>query len=715
MTTSYGPVREVMFSPVSNPTDVNSFLIRDDAYARSSAVLGRTLRLGDPIDTGVVSAARQISWTGGRDQNHFDDVSMFQDSDLDTTDSSGAIRFWPSLYPISRGGTETNVSVMTSVIGTSYATNRVYFTNSNGDILSYVPSTNGQTTMAAYAGLTPVKSISLDQTGGNSSDWIVTGFTNGDVRIFQVSSGTTQDRSYSTIAGYDASKVAPIRDMVIYQRKLRVMMGYRLWTVDYSGSLTWVENFSFNKGNGGAAKMAVVNNVLYVLVEENGGKCSLYNSDGVSGANLIHTFENAYPVNLLSHKGALYVHVNENSFDASANPVTAYLNSSLYVYTQSGMNKIYSRTDNSQYFVNKSSSGPSCTWGDYIAISFVSLPRVMNGAWSETLGLIGDNTVGVVLYNPITDSFHVGPTLTMGNVGFGGPPNVRITAMGESNGSLYISLHDGANRVTCTTKKDRRVTSDGWLSGVNDIDTSVSNGQPKRKIVSSSFDAGLPEQNKTWLRVNVKHNLNNYYKGAVYSGTPNTTPTMRVYVSTSTYDYNTNPILIGTYVGTTTMSPNNANSGWITSSFNIPAGIKSTQLKYIIELDWNKTWPNFVDIDSAVIDSVSVEYMVVASPKKVWRTRVLAEDNQLKLSGAANTLTTRSSLVNKLFNYWTNGVPLYYWDASPSTVTPAFTSGVPTNHTGIVMVTDIGENSYRVHDLGSEVNSEVSLTFYEVA
>ena len=131
-------------------------------------------------------------------------------------------------------------------------------------------------------------------------------------------------------------------------------------------------------------------------------------------------------------------------------------------------------------------------------------------------------------------------------------------------------------------------------------------------------------------------------------------------------------------------------------------------------MGWYKTYPNFVDIDSAIIESVSVEYMLVASPKKVWRTRVLAEDAQPKLSGTANALTTRSAMVNKLFEYWTNGIPLYYWDASPSSVTPTFVSGVPTNHTAKVMITDIGENSYRVTDLGSEVNSEVSLTFYEV-
>jgi hypothetical protein len=132
-------------------------------------------------------------------------------------------------------------------------------------------------------------------------------------------------------------------------------------------------------------------------------------------------------------------------------------------------------------------------------------------------------------------------------------------------------------------------------------------------------------------------------------------------------------------------------------------------------LGWYKTWPNFVDIDSAIIESVSVEYMLVASPKKVWRTRVLAENAQSKLSGAANTLTTRTAAVNKLFQYWTDGTPLYYWDASASPVTPTFASGVPTNHSAIVMVTDIGENSYRVDDRGSEVNSEVSLTMYEVS
>jgi hypothetical protein len=102
--------------------------------------------------------------------------------------------------------------------------------------------------------------------------------------------------------------------------------------------------------------------------------------------------------------------------------------------------------------------------------------------------------------------------------------------------------------------------------------------------------------------------------------------------------------------------------------------------------------------------------MLVATPKKVWRARVLCEDNQLKLNNTANALDTRQELVDKLFLYWQSGQPLYYWDASSSTVTPS-----STNYDHIVMITDIGENSYRIDSNGEEVNSEVSLTMYEVA
>jgi hypothetical protein len=728
MTTQFGPVREVMFAPVSNPTDVNSFLIRDDAYAKSSAVLGRSLRLGDPIDTGVVSAAYQTSWAGGRDQNHFNDTVMYQDGDLDTTDSSGRIRFWPSLTPINRGLTETTVSIIPSPVANTATLNEVLITNTNGQVLRYRPDDGNQSVLANYSPLVPTKTIALDQTGGHSANWIATGFTNGDLRIFETVAGTAENRSYTLSPGYDAAKVAPIRDIVIHNRKLLVMMGYRLWQANFSGTtpVTWTEVISFNKGSGGAAKMVVVNNTLYILIEEKGGQSALYSSDGVTGAVLIQTFDNSVPVNLLSHKGGLYIHVNEYAYDEYNE---AYLVSVLYRYSSSGIVKIYSRADNSQYYVDHSSNGPSCTWGDYVAISFKSLPRVMaRGPWNEFTGKSeGDTTVGVMLYDPVQDAFHCGPTASFavpaGTYMPGGPPDVSITAMGAAFGSLYMSLTDGVKRVVVATRTDRRVTGHGWNAGSSDIDAYYTAASQNRQIISSAFDANLPDQNKTWLRVNVKHNLNEIYKGNPYVDSPaaDTRPFMNVYVTTSIEKYAAERVLIGTYQipppsgGYFPAVYISSEESWVTSTFNIPAGIKSTQLKYIIELGWYKTWPNFVDIDSAIIESVSVEYMLVASPKKVWRTRVLAENAQSKLSGAANTLTTRTAAVNKLFQYWTDGTPLYYWDASASPVTPTFASGVPTNHSAIVMVTDIGENSYRVDDRGSEVNSEVSLTMYEVS
>ena len=73
-------------------------------------------------------------------------------------------------------------------------------------------------------------------------------------------------------------------------------------------------------------------------------------------------------------------------------------------------------------------------------------------------------------------------------------------------------------------------------------------------------------------------------------------------------------------------------------------------------------------------------------------------------------MNTRQELVDKLFEYWEAGQPLYFWDASSASVTPT-----SNNYDHIVMITDIGENSYRIDDRGEEVNSEVSLTMYEVA
>lgn len=696
MTTSYGPVRQVMFAPTSNVADVNSFLIRDDAYARSSAVLGRTLRLGDPIDTGVVSASYQTSWSGGRDQTLYSDTSMYLDSTLDTTDATGRIKMWPGITPLGSGGVENTTSILSSSRGNSFSNNAVVFCNTNGTNTTVfnrnVDSPYTQTSLATFTGEVCTTMAQLDQTSNPLPDWIAIGFTNGNFKALNTITGTVQDRSYVLQSGYDATKVGKIYDMASYRRKMAVMMKRSLWTVDTNSSsvTTWTEVVQFNQSSDEAASLAIVGDTLYVLVQYRGGRCALFASDGTTGATLLYTFENAYAVKLHSFKGGLYVHLNETTFTQD-NPVLGKLNSTLYSYSGGSMRKLHSRSNAFQYFITAQSNGPSCIWNDYIAMSFYSLPKTFNSTTE-------DRTIGFLLYDPVNDAFHMGPCLK------GLPSTTSVYSMNQSNGSLYFAINDGTTNYLCQTRRDGLATKLGWTP-TNAIGSGVRGVQQKHKLVSSAFDAGFPDQQKTWLRVNVKHNLER-------SGvTSDKIPTLNVYVRTSSNDYDSTEYLIGTY------SPGATDTGWRTSSFDIAwTGTKfpkSNQLRYVIELSYPHSTSDdsgSIFVDKAMIDSVSVEYMLVATPKKVWRARVLCEDDQLKINGAVNVLDTRQELVDKLFQYWEDGQPLYYWDASPANVTPS-----SVNYDHIVMITDIGENSYRVDDRGEEVNSEVSLTMYEVA
>lgn len=700
MTTSFGPVREVMFAPVSNPADVNSFLIRDDAYAKSSAVLGRTLRLGDPIDTGVISAAYQTSWAGGRDQTSFSDTSMYLDSTLDTTDLSGRLKMWQGFRTRGVGGAEYIVSIINSPFGTVDTDNKVIFAMNQGTVFqASVAPPYTQTSLINFAPDIPSVLSSLAQTnttptGDGTSRWIAVGFTNGNLKVLEATSGTVQDRTHP-----DVARRAEISDMCVYNKKLAVMMGSNLWTMDDSsgtpGGQTWVLVQSFGqRATGTKTSMAVHNGTLYILMQYRGGVSTLWASDGVSGATLVYTFPNSYTMKLHSLKGGLYIHVNEYTFTES-DPAVGKLNGALYSLADGGVRKLTSRSNSSQYFINAESDGPSCRWGDYIAMVYYSLPKAFNSSTE-------DRTIGVLLYSPENDSFHMGPSLS------GFPPATKIKAINQANGSLFFNATDGVTNVFFQTRREVTSAEGAWSSS-SAIDVGIRTAEQKYKLISSTFDGGFPDLQKTWLRVNIKHNLERTANGA-------NTPTMNVYVRTSSNDYDSTEYLIGTY------TPALGESGWRTSSFDISvSGVKfpkTNQLRYVIELkhpDSSTSTYGEVFVDKAQIDSVSVEYMLVASPKKVWRTRVLAEDAQPKLSGTANALTTRTSMSNKLFQYWTNGQPLYYWDASPSSVTPTYTSGVPTNHTGIVMITDVGENSYRINDLGNEVVSELSLTMYEVA
>jgi hypothetical protein len=589
--------------------------------------------------------------------------------------------------------------MINSPSGTTFADNKIVFGNSNGVIWqAEVDTPYTQTALYTLAGGDYATAISsLDQTyttptGGSTQQWIAVGTSFGNLKVIDVNAGTVEDRTYTTTA----SK-ATIMDMCVYNKKLALMMGGNLWSVDLTspGVVVWnlIQSFG-NRASGTKSSMAVHNGTLYVLMQYRGGSCALWSSDGVTGATLVYKFDNAYAVKLHSLKGGLYIHVNEYTF-TNAEPTDANLNLALYSYAGGVVKKLTSRENASQYFTTAQSNGPSCVWGNYIAIACYSLPRALSST--------EDRTIGFLLYNPENDSFHMGPCLK------GFAYNAVITSMNQSNGALYFDVTDGTNNFLVGTSRSTSTAKGNW-NGSYPLINGVRTTEQKFKLVSSAFDGGFPDLQKTWLRVNVKHNLER-------GSTADTIPTMNIYVRTSSNDYSSTEYLIGTY------TPPVGLSGWRTSSFDIAvSGVKfpkSNQLRYVVELKYphdasNSTYGE-VFVEKAMIESISVEYMLVASPKKVWRTRVLAEDAQPKLSGTANALTTRTSMSNKLFEYWTSGQPLYYWDASPSSITPTFSGGVPTNHTGIVMATDVGENSYRIDDNGQEVISEISLTLYEVA
>ena len=618
MTTAYGPVREVMFAPTSDVTDVNTFLIRDDAYARSSAVLGRTLRLGDPIDTGAVSAAYQTTWSGGRDQTIFNDTSMFLDSTLDTTDPSGRLKMWMGFEPLGYGGVEYSTSIISALSGTSFSNNSILFCNTDNVNTSVyrrlVDTPYTQTNISTFYGEVGTAMCALDQTGGIAQSYTAIGFSNGSFKVIDNHTGTATDRTTSVVADR-----AYIYDIVPYNRKMAVLMGHKLFTVDTNsgGITTWTEIVAFNQAispSGGAASLAVVGSTLYILIQYRGGRAALFASDGSSGATLLHIFENSYPVKLHAFKGGLYIHMNETAFTQTV-PTQGKLNSVLYSYTGGSMRRLHSRNNSFQYFVSAVSSGPSCIWNDYIAISYYSLPKALSST--------EDRTVGVLLYDPVNDSFHMGPSMK------GLPAGTVVKAMGQSNGSLYMNIYDGTNNVLCSTRRDEIVCKWGWSAAIP-ISSGIRATQQKHSLISSAFDAGLPDQQKTWLRVNVKHNLETDAGGPYM-------PTMNVYVRTSSNDYDSTQYLIGTY------NPPLGVKGWRTTSFDIAwTGTKfpkSNQLRYVIELTYphNPSNPEYGAVlrDEVMIDSVSVEYMLVATPKKVWRSRVLFEDDQLDLNGDA--------------------------------------------------------------------------------
>ena len=694
MSVTYGPLRQIWLASLSNPTDRYAFLIRDDAFSMSSANLGRTLRLGEPIDTGAISAAYQTDWSGGREQNIYSDTSMFYDGDLNSTDPQGNLKFWPGIDTLYSGpGGDAFYPIINAPLNNYPDDNKILWGRgtklyTGGPNLGS-PVTNVHTPSGSGFTITALCQIQQSEDDSTLNNVVALGLSDGRLQWKNLLDNTTADISHPTVAerGY-------ISDIKVFGKKLAVVMNRALYTRDYTtaGGSTWVKVNYFNQANT-IQSIAVYGGSIYVLCGAEGGRCQLYVTDGTPNAvSLVYEWEGHYASfggKVIAHRGGIYIHLRETIYALNGNET---LRGALYTYAGGSVRQIHTRSDVNNWLGEIIYEGTAGIWGKYVAMGFIRAPKVI-----ETMNGTTRTTVGLMLYNPENDSFHIGPTIN--NL----PSSTRINAICDANGSLYLGLVNDAGCTIAVMNRNYDAQDSNWPAGGDGVDTITEYpnvAQKKRKVISSAITANLPDKDKIWLRVNVKHNLK-------YGSGVNSTPTMNVYVKVGDDFTSTTATLIGTY------TPVSGVSGYRTTSFDINvAGTRfprSPQLQYVVEL----TYPTAgsCQIERAIIESVSVEYMVPPTSKSVYRFRAVCSSGQELLDGTANELTTRYALESKLTSIVQTGDPVYIWGPTIDATEP---TGTLTAISAII--TDFSLNSYRVDDDPfSETISEVTFTAYQVA
>lgn len=686
----YGTVREVNVTSFDTPmVNRKSFLIRDDAFSRSSATLGRTLRLGDPVDTGPSSAVYQTSWSGGLGQTTWSDTSMFFDSNMNTLALTGVAYPWQGFNAIAKQTSAAATVYWTQIYAIdniNLTSSTIFMCSSDGFLYTQV---NGGAVSIVNGGVAINGKVTcitkMLETAADVASNLVIGTDTGYLYQVDVNTWLCTDISHPTVGTR-----AAISSVCQWQDKLVLNMGAGLWTRD-SGA-TWVQFKTF-RDDFTVFDLSVSGKTIYVLTGGYGPYTRAYVSDGTL-TNLLYTWNNSYGGETITLNGVAYFYIK--NFKASRAAPTSYLkNPSLYKYSGSSVTLIH---DRSNWDV----------WGDTDDVSNIHLEvyedkvafSYVGGTRNQTANF-ASKFVGYLIYDPKTDSIHGGPS-------FGPTGNITISDMAPyKNGMAFAvktatTLTGSGYRHVIVTRSDGGVDNQNFSGILGGSLASVHSTAKRSFILSSGFDSSLPTQSKTWLGFKVQ--------GAIDSGT-----TAGFWMRPDMEDSVTTAYNIGVWAGSST-PPGTVTATRLSTydyaaisgtTFNFPT---ATRMQYFIQL--LSAAPSAGGTSSytqdTYIQSIAVKYMVAPTNRKVWRLRFLCSDGQETLLGATNPLTTAQAQVDYLFSLWSSGRPFYYWEPTTGIV-PTSTANAT-----IVMATDFLESSYRLDSAGTEVVKEVSLTLYQV-
>lgn len=661
-----GTQRQVAIAPAGHPDQKVQFLIDDTSYSKGGTTIGRSIALGDKVDLGPYSVWRQDDWSGGIGQDKWKDPTQCFFSDADGTTTPGLLKpnaGWLQIGYLNSKAV-TSFRLVTGSSGQLYAGETNTFGRTSPPVTSYNlykhDPTLGASVIVKSALTSGLNALCRHNDIATTFNYIAVGFANGDIGFLR------EDTNAWTL---EASGVAPNNvahggveydSMCQYNDALWFCAGNKLMkrtvaagpVVTYAAVRQVLDAITLRG-------LVVWNGKLWFTAIGGSGQSTLWQCDGTTATPVLRIPGDFQTWSMCVHRGSLYI----GGSKAVGDPESALTGQmgQLWQYTGSSLELVYEvggldYKDNGIYAV--------CSYGQYVAFNKNGTEYQYRATYNTTYPSI----CGVYLYDPSTDSIHIGPSF-----GAFSTTTLICNSLCWYNDSLAGSFWDsglvtannnGPLMIGMTRKQLRTGIHTGAVFFGESYDSATINTY--KKLYSSDYDAGLAE-NKVWMEARVQCRL----------PSPNTSIEVWVLLDGA------KPETTEKFVGTITYD--SSQTDWRSVSFPLRAGgeyFSSKSLRYVLKFNC----PIDTVANNTAVRAVEIAYVVAPKHRRSWRFRVVASDDQTLLDGTANPLTTAAAIRSAIEAFW--ATPVLFWEAN--------TDGVASG-TGVqCYVTDFGENSFVV-------------------
>lgn len=673
----FGAAREIWFANQDTPATKDSFLVRDDAVSVASANIGRTARLGEPVDVGPTSAWVQKSWVGGFDQQAWQDKAMFDQGSADPATEKGKLQLWPGIaqvyghstrgvdrYCFARGG-----------VGNGTGASQLWFGEAN--LSGIVDSGTGTTTPAQgfalfrvapggtavissffASGIIGIANIT-DWNGASTSTWLLVQLANGEFWLVNTTDDTKSLETTSWANTYAINGMTTFADGLYY------VSGTGLWKrISSQGTGTVHSRIKTMETVDVLRNITVWNNRLWFTGTRADGTSMVFTSDGVNVTLAFQFPGTLHLTGICAHRGALYF----IGYQPTANG------------TRSSMLVVYRYTGTDLTLLYSEGTGRDSRW--HLAIDIISHGKYV--VWGRPHR--GDNRAGLMYYDPAQDALFTGPTLFCPT-----GQDFYATSLCSWDNSLAIGFWDAVTSATNpnatyigVVRQDGKVRN--TVSGYGGLSFGAQPASQTNYLLSSETDGGVQGEQKAWLKATLRCKVPVDTAIDVYA----------------LLDDNPTEYLVGTQTA--------IGSGWQNITFSMKAAdgryMKSSTLRYKVYLknvsaDANTT-------ATPVIDAITVSYVVAPRKRRQWRIRASLSDAQKRLSGVSNPNATAAAIGDALELKWSNGYPLWFWPPSSTPDDNADGRRVE------VAITDFLRQEFRLDSQATAIGGEVAMTLTEV-